>query len=115
MLFHHVTTFDLAKKPVMHNNFPLCVTTRYPLKVCVMSNFLVLATFSNRQIANRTCEILEDAGIPILLEHVEYVDCDEREFGYRLLVPSDSTQNAMEYIAPILKRHDLEDDDMIVM
>lgn len=59
-----------------------------------MERFVVLLTTTERTVANRACEGLEHAGIPVMLEHVEIHDGATRASGYRLLVPSEATQAA---------------------
>ena len=64
-----------------------------------MERFLVLTTTTEQPLANRTCAVLEDAGIPVMIEHVEITDGGSRALGFRLMVPSQFTQTAMRLIA----------------
>jgi hypothetical protein len=66
--------------------------------------FLVLTTTFEQALADKTCAALEDAGIPVILEHVQI---SEREgakggykaSGYRVLVPAPHTQTAMRLVS----------------
>ena len=60
-----------------------------------MDRYVVLTTIFEQVLANKTCEALEDAGIPVMLEHREVVNDGERASNYRVLVPSQFTQTAM--------------------
>lgn len=63
-----------------------------------MDRFLVLTTTTEQPLANKTCAVLEDAGIPVMLEHVEITHGETRASGYKLLVPSQFTQTAMRLV-----------------
>lgn len=66
------------------------------LEVKAVDKFILLTVTSERTIANRTCAALEDAGIPVMIEHeVVSQECDEGA-GFRVLVPSQFTQAAMK-------------------
>ena len=57
--------------------------------------FVVLTSISEQQLATKTCEALEEAGIPVLLEHREIVDGPRKATGYRVFVPAQFRQSAM--------------------
>lgn len=59
-----------------------------------MERFVVLTSTSEQTLANRTCELLEDRGIPVMLEHREILNGAERASSYRLLVPIEFVQTA---------------------
>ena len=59
-----------------------------------MDRFLVLITTTDQRHAEQVCAALEDANIPVMLEHVEIHDGTLRASGYRLLVPSQYSQTA---------------------
>lgn len=59
-----------------------------------MERFVVLTSTSEQTLANRTCELLEDRGIPVMLEHREILNGSERASSYRLLVPIEFVQTA---------------------
>ena len=59
-----------------------------------MDRYVVLTTTTEQNLAKKTCEALEDAGIPVMLEHREIVDGADRASGYRLLVPFQFRQRA---------------------
>lgn len=63
-----------------------------------MEKFLVLTTTTEQILATRTCELLEDSGIPVMLEHIEILDGNTRAHGYRLLVPSQYSQTALRLV-----------------
>lgn len=52
-----------------------------------MTNYLPISTLSDSVVADATCEMLESAGIPVMLEHVEIIHGNLRSPGYRVLVP----------------------------
>ncbi|MFM1849006.1 MAG: hypothetical protein RL417_2480 [Pseudomonadota bacterium] len=65
--------------------------------------FLVLTTTFEQALADRTCAALEDAGIPVILEHVQISDRDLDDnlytaSGFRVLVPAPHTQTAMRLV-----------------
>jgi hypothetical protein len=59
-----------------------------------MERFLEVTVLTDRTTANRCCEALEDALIPLMLEHVAANENRRGTNGYRLLVPSQFTQRA---------------------
>jgi hypothetical protein len=63
-----------------------------------MDQFLIIATLNHHMIANRTCAALEDAGIPVMLEHVEIEEDGISSTGYRVLVPSQHSSAATRLV-----------------
>lgn len=63
-----------------------------------MEKFLVLTTTTEQNLAARACDMLENSGIPVMLEHIEILDGNTRAHGYRLLVPSQYSQSAMRIV-----------------
>lgn len=63
--------------------------------------FLVLTTTVEQALADKTCAVLEDAGIPVILEHVKISDRDAsfKASGYRVLVPAPMTQTALRLVS----------------
>lgn len=59
-----------------------------------MDKFIHLTTIADRLIANRLCQSLEDAGIPVMLEHVDIIEHLQRASAFRLLVPTQLAQTA---------------------
>jgi|GEM_PF-1845978 len=53
-----------------------------------MDRFVVLVTTTDQPLAERCCAALEEADIPVMLEHVEIHDGTLRASGYRLMVPA---------------------------
>jgi hypothetical protein len=60
-----------------------------------MEKFQILTTTTEQSLANKTCAVLEEAGIPVMLEHVEMAEGRSRVSGFRVLVPIQHTQTAM--------------------
>ena len=58
--------------------------------------YVVLTATSEQGLANKTCEALEDAGIPVMLEHREIKSDGNRASGYRVLVPMQYTHTAQK-------------------
>ena len=63
-----------------------------------MEKFLVLTTITEQRVANHYCAVLEDAGIPVIIEHVEILDGSLCALGYRLLVPAEFTGAGMRIL-----------------
>lgn len=61
-----------------------------------MDRFIVLTSIAEQTLANSTCEALEEAGIPVILEHREIVDGNQRACGYRVFVPVQHQQAALK-------------------
>jgi len=59
-----------------------------------MDQFVVLTTVPDHILADNACTVLEEAGVPVLLEHVEIVRGKERVSGVRVLVPATAVQRA---------------------
>ena len=64
-----------------------------------MEKFLVLTTTTEQNFAAQTSETLENAGIPVMIEHVEILDGKDLAHGYRVMVPSQHSQSAMQLMA----------------
>jgi hypothetical protein len=74
-----------------------------------MDKFEILTTTTEQTLANKTCAVLENAGIPVMLEHVELGDVNSGEVekveeesrseakrsGFRLSVPHQFSKTAM--------------------
>ena len=65
--------------------------------------FLVLTTTFEQALADKACAALEDAGIPVILEHVQISERDSdnapyKASGFRVLVPAPHTQAAMRLV-----------------
>lgn len=57
-------------------------------------HFLALDLTCDEQMAHRKASVLENAGIPVLIEHIHIVEGSLQADGYRLMVPSKFVQNA---------------------
>lgn len=64
-----------------------------------MDQFLVLTTLTDRIEIDSTADMLETAGIPIMLEHVEVEQQGTAAPGVRVLVPSQWAQRAFSMLA----------------
>lgn len=60
--------------------------------------YLVLITSTERSVVNRACNLLEESGIPVMIEHVELLDGPTRARSYRVLVPSEFAQTGMRIV-----------------
>ena len=63
-----------------------------------IESFIVLTTVSDQQLANKLCAALEQADVPLLVEHVELIDQGRSRVGYRLLSPSSVRETAMSIV-----------------
>lgn len=82
------------------------------------ANFLVITTISDKSLIDRICTTLEDAEIPLMLEHVEIIGGKNSANGVRVLVPEDCTRMAMRLLETIdtdpvefVTESDLESED----
>lgn len=80
-----------------------------------MDHFLMLTTTTSRNKADRLCDRLEDAGIPVILEHIEVRDGALRAIGYRLLVPARNTAVALKLLGSLVPNHYVFDAPTISM
>jgi len=63
-----------------------------------MEGYVVVSTTAEHRLADKTCQALEDAGIPVVLEHREVVLGARRAQNYRVLVPSEHSQMALKLV-----------------
>ena len=63
-----------------------------------MERYLEVTTVQEASRADRSCEVLERAGIPVLIRHVEIVSGDFSSPGYTLLVPSQHSNQALRLV-----------------
>ena len=61
-------------------------------------HYILLTRISEQPLANKACAALENAGIPVMLEHVEVKSGATRASSYRLFVPSQFTQTAQRVV-----------------
>lgn len=66
-----------------------------------MEKFLVLKTFTDQTAANDACASMEDAGIPVMLEHVVIESDGGSASGYRILAPAQFTQSAQAVLSKL--------------
>lgn len=59
-----------------------------------MERYLEVTTVQEASSADRSCEVLERAGIPVLIRHVEILSGESSTPGYTLLVPSQHSNQA---------------------
>lgn len=71
-------------------------------------HYILLTRISEQPLANKACAALENAGIPVMLEHVEVKSGATRASSYRLFVPSQFTQTAQRVVdfsgSPVIDR-----------
>ena len=60
-----------------------------------MDQYLPISILSTRSEANDACAVLEEFGIPIMLQYVEVEEAQEKLCAYRLLVPLEFTQASL--------------------
>lgn len=63
-----------------------------------MEQFLVLTTITEGALANTICAALEDANIPVMLEHIALRDEGTGTAGFRIMVPSHFRESAMRIV-----------------
>ena len=63
-----------------------------------MDDYVLVSRITEQPLANRACAALEDAGIPVMMEHVEIKNGPTRASSFRLLVPSQFTQTAQKVV-----------------
>ncbi|MCB0310473.1 MAG: hypothetical protein KDD42_04525 [Bdellovibrionales bacterium] len=59
-----------------------------------VDRFVVITTTSEQVLANKTCQAIEDAGIPVMLDHRQIGSGQRFASGFRVLVPSQHSQTA---------------------
>lgn len=64
-----------------------------------MDHYVLLTRISEQPLANRACASLEDAGIPVMLEHVEVKSGSTRASNFRLFVPGQHVQAAQKLVS----------------
>ncbi len=64
-----------------------------------MDHYVLLTRISEQPVANRACASLEDAGIPVMLEHVEVTSGGTRASNFRLFVPDQHVQAAQKLVS----------------
>jgi hypothetical protein len=72
-----------------------------------MERYQVLTTTAEQPFVNKASEMLEDAGIPIMVEHVKIAEKSGVSNGFNILVPRQYQQSAKRLIdaASTLKSH----------
>ena len=60
--------------------------------------FVSIKVLSDSASADRTCSILEEAGIPVLIQHLEIEEGTLKASGYRVLAPAHCAQTAMKLL-----------------
>lgn len=72
-------------------------------KMTDMEKYREITTITKKPEANRTTAALENAGIPVMIEHVEEKRDDIFIPGYRVLVPLEYSQSAARIISTAAK------------
>ena len=63
-----------------------------------MVRYLEIISLEEGATAERSCELLEQAGIPVIRRHIEIIRGNERLPGYAILVPSQLCNQAQTVI-----------------
>lgn len=63
-----------------------------------MERYLEVSTVLEAGKADRSCDMLERAGIPVLIRHIEIMSGDSSMPAYTLLVPSHQSNQAQRLI-----------------
>lgn len=66
-----------------------------------MEKYLEVTTVIELDRVDRSCEMLERAGIPVLIRHVEIVNGDSRSPAFMLLVPSQHSNHAQTLVGDL--------------
>jgi|GEM_PF-3345283 len=64
-----------------------------------MERYVVVSTFNDQRSTNSVCASLEGRGIPVMIEHVHVRGGNLLGVAFRLLVPLESSQAALEVLA----------------
>ena len=60
--------------------------------------YVSITVFSDPVAADQACSVLEEAGMPVLIQHLEVQDGNIRASGYRVLAPANCVQTAMRLL-----------------
>jgi hypothetical protein len=63
-----------------------------------MERYLEIISLLEGATAERSCELLEQAGIPVIRRHIEILSGNESLPGYAILVPSQYSNEAQSVI-----------------
>lgn len=63
-----------------------------------MDNFLHIVTTREQPATDSTCQALEEAGIPLMIEHVEVAANGEWFPGYKIYVPPQHSSRALRLV-----------------
>jgi hypothetical protein len=64
-----------------------------------MDHFVTISTFNDQRITNLVCACLESRDLPVMIEHVHGPRDTLYGAAFRILVPAQSSQLAMEILA----------------
>ena len=64
-----------------------------------MKKYEILTTITEQPFASQTSALLEEAGIPILVEHVDLGNGEYPIHGFRVLVPGEFSGSAQRLIS----------------
>ena len=70
-----------------------------------MQKYQILTTISEQPSATRASDLLEGAGIPIVVEHVDLGGGEYPIRGFRVLVPAEFSRSAQRLIAAAANLH----------
>jgi len=67
-----------------------------------IDQYIVLSTVSEQLGALRATDVLEDAGIPVMVEHILASRTQSKQKRFKVMVPDRYSQKANQLIAPLL-------------
>jgi hypothetical protein len=60
--------------------------------------FVCIKVITSQKVADKACTALEEAGIPVMLQHLELQEGDLKALGFRVFTPSRCVQNASKIV-----------------
>ncbi len=60
--------------------------------------YVSITVFSDPVAADQACSVLEEAGLPVLIQHLEVEGGELKASGYRVLAPANYAQTAMKLL-----------------
>jgi hypothetical protein len=60
--------------------------------------YVSITVLSDPVAADQACSVLEEAGMPVLIQHLEVEDGAVKVSGYRVLAPANCAQTAMKLL-----------------
>ena len=60
--------------------------------------FVCIKVLTSQKLADRACTALEEAGIPVMLQHLEVEEGELRALGFRVFTPTRCVQSASRIV-----------------